>query len=149
ELVSRMYDCSVRFLDLINGVLGLGRVEAGFDRIVLSRVELPDLCAEILREVEYLRRPDVELRWHAPPLGVSSDAAKLTAILRNLVTNALKFTVAGFVEIQLSASDGELLMRVLDTGPGIAPDEQPKVFEMFRQGAAGLRAGGSGLGLGL
>jgi signal transduction histidine kinase len=149
ELVSRMYDCSVRFLDLINGVLGLGRVEAGFDRIVLSRVELPDLCAEILREVEYLRRPEVELRWHAPPMAVSSDAAKLTTILRNLVTNALKFTVAGFVEIQLSASRGELLMRVLDTGPGIAPDEKPKVFEMFRQGAAGLRAGGSGLGLGL
>jgi signal transduction histidine kinase len=149
ELVSRMYDCSVRFLDLINGVLGLGRVEAGFDRVVLSRVALPELCEGIVREVEYLRQPEVELRWDAPQVALSSDAAKLTTILRNLVTNALKFTTEGFVEIQLRASDDELLMRVRDTGPGIALEERPKVFEMFRQGAAGLRAGGSGLGLGL
>lgn len=148
-LVERMYDCSVHFLDLINGVLGLGRVEAGFDRVVLTRISLPQLCDDIRREVEYLRRPEVELRFDAAEVEVSSDAAKLTTILRNLVTNALKFTTEGFVEVQLRASDAELSLVVRDTGPGIAPEERPKVFEMFRQGAAGLRAGGSGLGLGL
>lgn len=148
-LVARMYDCSVHFLDLINGVLGLGRVEAGFDRVVATRVALPQLAEAIRDEVEYLRRPEVELRVHAAPAVVSSDAAKLTTILRNLVTNALKFTTDGFVEVRLEVCDGELRMVVRDTGPGIAPEERPKVFEMFRQGAAGLRAGGSGLGLGL
>lgn len=149
ELVRRMYDCSVHFLDLINGVLGLGRVEAGFDRVVLSRVSLAQLCDEIGREVEYLRRPEVELRFDADPVEVSSDVGKLTTILRNLVTNALKFTTQGFVAVGLRASSGELLLEVRDTGPGVAPEERPKVFEMFRQGAEGLRAGGSGLGLGL
>jgi signal transduction histidine kinase len=149
ELVVRMYDCSVHFLELINGVLGLGRVEAGFDRVVLGDVSLADLCGEIVREVEYLRRPEVELRCNAQRVVVRSDAAKLTTILRNLVTNALKFTTRGFVEIELRAVEGELLLRVSDTGPGIAPEERPKVFEMFRQGAAGLRAGGSGRGRGL
>lgn len=148
-LVGRMYECSVHFLDLINGVLGLGRVEAGFDRVVRTRVALPQLADDIRREVEYLRRPEVELRVHADAVMLSTDAAKLSTILRNLVTNALKFTVAGFVEVRLELREGELRMAVRDTGPGIAPEERPKVFEMFRQGAAGLRAGGSGLGLGL
>jgi signal transduction histidine kinase len=148
-LVERMHECSVHFLDLINGVLGLGRVEAGFDRVVLTRVSLPQLADDIRREVEYLRRPEVELRLHAEPAVVSTDAAKLTTILRNLVTNALKFTLEGFVEVRLEVHDAKLRLLVRDTGPGIAPEERPKVFEMFRQGAAGLRAGGSGLGLGL
>lgn len=148
-LVARMYDCSVHFLDLINGVLGLGRVEAGFDRVVRTHVSLPQLCDDIRREVEYLRRPEVELRFDAEPCEVSSDVGKLTTIVRNLVTNALKFTTEGFVEVRLRTSDDELRITVRDTGPGIAPEERPKVFEMFRQGAAGLRAGGSGLGLGL
>ena len=148
-MVERMYECSVHFLDLINGVLGVGRVEAGFDRVVRTRVALPQLADDIRREVEYLRRPEVELRVHADPAVVASDAAKLTTILRNLVTNALKFTVEGHVEMTLRMRDDELVLRVSDTGPGIAPEERPKVFEMFRQGAAGLRAGGSGLGLGL
>ena len=148
-LVERMHECSVHFLDLINGVLGLGRVEAGFDRVVLTRVSLPQLADDIRREVEYLRRPAVELRLHAEAVVVSTDAAKLTTILRNLVTNALKFTLEGFVEVRLELHDAKLRLLVRDTGPGIAPEERPKVFEMFRQGAAGLRAGGSGLGLGL
>lgn len=148
-LVERMYECSVHFLDLINGVLGLGRVEAGFDRVIATRIFLPQIADDIRREVEYLRRPEVELRLHADPLVVSSDAAKLTTILRNLVTNALKFTSEGFVEVRLEVRDTHLRLLVRDTGPGIAPEERPKVFEMFRQGAAGLRAGGSGLGLGL
>jgi signal transduction histidine kinase len=149
DLVRRMYDCSVHFLDLINGVLGLGRVEAGFDRVVLERVSLPRLCDELKSEVDYLRRPEVELRFAADPVEVTSDVGKLTTILRNLVTNALKFTTQGYVAVDLHVTDGALAIEVRDTGPGVAPEERPKVFEMFRQGAAGLRAGGSGLGLGL
>lgn len=149
QLVQRMYDCSVHFLDLINGVLGLGRVEAGFDRVVLTRVTLPRLCDDIRREVEYLRRPGVELRCAADPVEVSIDVGKVTTIVRNLVTNALKFTTEGHVAVGLRVLDGELLVEVRDTGPGVDPEERPKVFEMFRQGAAGLRSGGSGLGLGL
>jgi len=149
ELVQRMYDCSVHFLDLINGVLGLGRVEAGFDRVVRTRVALQRLSDDIAREVAYLRRPEVELRCVADPVEVSTDAGKVATIVRNLVTNALKFTTEGFVAVELRAVDGELRIEVRDTGPGVDADERPKVFEMFRQGAAGLRAGGSGLGLGL
>ncbi|HEY8516801.1 MAG TPA: GAF domain-containing sensor histidine kinase [Candidatus Binatia bacterium] len=149
QLVARMYDCSVHFLDLINGVLNVGRVEAGFDHVVLSDVKLNELCAEIVHEVEYLRKPDVELCCDAPAVTVRSDSGKLATILRNLVTNALKFTTSGLVAVEVEVRDGQIVMRVRDTGPGIPPEERPKVFEMFRQGSAGLRAGGSGLGLGL
>lgn len=149
-LVTRMHDCSVHFLDMINGVLGLGRLESGVDRVSIAGVALDALCADILREVEYLRRPEVELRCDADALVVESDRGKLSTILRNLVTNALKFTNHGFVAIEAHGTEGGgFVLRVRDTGPGIAAQERPKIFEMFRQGAAGLRAGGSGLGLGL
>lgn len=150
ELVRRMYDCAVRFLGLIDGVLGVGRVESGLDRIVASDVSLPELCEELVHEVDFLRRPGVEVRCDVAPLVVATDAAKLATILRNLVTNALKFTTEGTVEIQARVEpDDRLVLRVRDTGPGIPADDRPKLFEMFRQGAAGLRSGGSGLGLGL
>ncbi len=65
------------------------------------------------------------------------------------MSNALKFTTAGEVFVAADVEDRTLRFRVSDSGPGIAPEERGGIFEMFHQGSAGRRAGGSGLGLGL
>jgi signal transduction histidine kinase len=81
---------------------------------------------------------------------VVSDATKITMILRNLVANALKFTTTGEVAVRCTGSpEGGLVLRVTDTGPGIGAADRARLFDMFQQGDAGRRAGGSGLGLGL
>jgi signal transduction histidine kinase len=150
RLLGRMRECSVRFLDLIDGILHIGRMDAGRDSLSLAPVSLAQVCGDLVREVEELRQEGVELRWHATDIPVLADAGKIKTILRNLVTNALKFTEKGNVEIVARVEEPEVVvLEVRDTGPGIGAGERLKIFDMFQQGDAGRRAGGSGLGLGL
>lgn len=148
DLVGRVRDCCGRFLDLIEDILEVARLDAGADRRHTTRVELAGICRALAAEVEQLRQPEVALRWTATPGAIEADAPKVKMILRNLVTNALKFTTAGHVAMAaLAGDDGRLTLRVADTGPGISAEEASRVFEMFQQGVAGRRAGGLGLGL--
>ncbi len=150
ELVGRVRDCSVRFLDLIDGILEVARLDAGQSAADPTPLDLHALCAAIAREVAPLVRPEVALTWTASAAPVVHDGAKIRMILRNLVTNALKFTTAGRVDVCCEVTrPGALVLRVADTGPGIGRDERERIFDMFQQGEAGRRAGGSGLGLGL
>ena len=150
ELVGRVRDCSVRFLDLIEGILEVARLDAGQSAADPTSLDMTALCDAVAREVAPLMRPEVALRWTSVDTPVSGDAAKIRMVLRNLVTNALKFTTAGRVDVRCDVTPaGTLVLRVADTGPGIGPEERERIFEMFQQGDAGRRAGGSGLGLGL
>ena len=151
SIVKRMRQCSVDFLELIEGILAVARLDAGADRPAHARVALTDLCEAVDREVAELREPGVELAWTVRMPEIATDAPKLRMILRNLVTNALKFTKAGRVEVVCEATaDGEAVsLRVKDTGPGIRPADREGLFERFKQGDAGRRVGGAGLGLGL
>jgi signal transduction histidine kinase len=150
ELVGRVRDCSVRFLDLIDGILEVARLDAGQSAAAATSLDLHALCDGIAREVAPLVRPEVVVSWTAADTPIAGDAAKIRMILRNLVTNALKFTTAGRVDVRCDVAPGStLVLRVADTGPGIGPEERERIFEMFQQGDAGRRAGGSGLGLGL
>ncbi len=80
---------------------------------------------------------------------IIGDPGRLRQVLLNLVGNAIKFTEAGEVRVDVAAADGRFLVSVSDTGPGIAEAEQEKIFEEFRQadGSGSRRKGGTGLGL--
>jgi signal transduction histidine kinase len=82
------------------------------------------------------------------PLG-KGDERRLTQVFLNLVGNAIKFTAVGEVRVEVRASDGAFLVSVADTGPGIAPADQQKVFEEFQQvdSSSTKEKGGTGLGL--
>jgi signal transduction histidine kinase len=77
------------------------------------------------------------------------DERRITQVLLNLVGNAIKFTEAGEVAIDVALSDGAFQIAVSDTGPGIAPEDQQVVFEEFRQldSSSTRTKGGTGLGL--
>jgi signal transduction histidine kinase len=150
DLVGRLREGAVRFRDLIDDVLDVARLDAGQDVLVVAPVALADLCEELRREVEVLRPRAVELRIEVGDLTVLGDGAKIKTILRNLLSNALKFTREGEVRIAADRATGdEVRLVVRDTGPGIAPEDRSRIFEMFQQGDIGRRSGGSGLGLGL
>jgi signal transduction histidine kinase len=82
------------------------------------------------------------------PVG-QGDQRRITQVLLNLVGNAIKFTDAGEVAVRVVNSGGEFLVSVADSGPGIAQEDQQRIFEEFQQGGSSLTKtkGGTGLGL--
>ena len=77
------------------------------------------------------------------------DERRLTQVLMNLVSNAIKFTDAGSISIRAKVEDGSFLVAVSDTGVGIAPEDRERIFEEFQQvdSSSTRRKGGTGLGL--
>lgn len=146
-------------LQLINDVLDLAKIEAGHMQLKLEPLDLHELLVEI--QSGFL--PMAEERGLAltiqiasgVPATVVSDRARLLQILRNLISNALKFTEQGEVSVEVSTAPAEggtnehLLVRVCDTGIGIAEDQQERVFQAFQQidGSISRQYGGTGLGL--
>jgi CheY-like chemotaxis protein/signal transduction histidine kinase/CHASE3 domain sensor protein len=141
-------------LMLINDVLDLSRIEAG--KIELSVEPVPIARAmESLSKVFQPATDQKKLHFSitvepGTAAHIETDPQRLGQILRNLVSNALKFTEKGEVGVRVfSASAGWISFAVRDTGVGIAPDQQDVIFEAFRQadGSIHRKFGGTGLGL--
>jgi signal transduction histidine kinase len=148
-LVDSIRERSLQFRDLVDGILAVARLDAQRGHALAAPIRLDQLCTSVLRELDDRRAPGVGLRYRAKSITIEVDAPKVRMILRNLVSNALKFTTAGEVVVSAEVDDGHLRVHVTDSGPGIDPAERAGIFEMFHQGSAARRAGASGLGLGL
>jgi signal transduction histidine kinase len=149
ELVDCIRERSLQFRDLVDGILAVARLDAQRGHALAAPIRLDQLCTSVLRELDDRRAPGVGLRYRARSITIDVDAPKVRMILRNLVSNALKFTTTGEVVLSAEVEDGRLRLHVTDSGPGIDPADRGSIFEMFHQGSAARRAGGSGLGLGL
>ena len=139
-------------LGLIEDTLEVSRIDAGVHDLRLAPVALPRLWGELRAQCAALpRRAPVALTWddEVPALVIVTDARKLGAVVRNLVHNALKFTLKGQVRVAVASEPNGLAIRVADTGIGIREEDRETIFEMFRQGdGSDTRAyGGAGLGL--
>ena len=139
---------------LLDDVLDLSRLEAGALQPSWQAVDLAALLRSTRGEFEALAAArGLWLRDEADKAGalaVRADAAMLRRILHNLVGNAIKYTREGGITLQAAAAaDGRVALAVIDTGPGIAAEEQALVFDEFVRGAAGVASNERGLGLGL
>jgi PAS domain S-box-containing protein len=142
-------------LRLINDVLNLARIESGHVEYLLEDSAVAEIVALVLPMVEpQIRSKDLLLAVEIDSeLVVRADREKVQQILLNLIGNAVKFTPGGG-RIRVDAvpapdSSGRLLLRVTDTGIGIAPDRLDSVFERFVQVDAGGIGAAQGSGLGL
>ena len=139
-------------LKLINEVFDISKIEAG--RMELNPVDfdLNALLASLGRMFEYRCRQK-GLGWRlegvgSDPLRVRGDQVKLEQVLINLTNNAVKFTENGEVVLKLiGEGENRYCFEVADTGIGISPEDQAKLFEPFQQGAARPHGEGTGLGL--
>ena len=137
-------------LALVNDVLDLSKLDAEKMRFSPAPCDFPALLRHVAGTFRLeTERKGVEMRVSCggmPRLVI--DEERVRQVLVNLVSNAVKFTDAGFVEVAAEFADGTLRFRVADTGCGIAPEDRPRVLEPFVQvGPDKLRAGGTGLGL--
>gem|GEM_PF-4097754 len=139
-------------LSLINDLLDVGRIEAGKVELHIAPVD----CRAVVQEVATLLRPLAESKQldfgvdvGAGDFTLATDRRALSQILINLTNNAIKFTDAGRVRIDLRRLNGTTSIAIADTGPGIKPEDQAKLFDSF----ARLENGGvkkqEGTGLGL
>jgi len=142
-------------LALVNDILDISRIEAG--RLELNEVDF-DLrgLVEELGAMFALGCREKGLRWGIEwqggadgPLPVHGDESKLRQVLLNLLANAVKFTEDGQVQLRIAPEEGgRYLFAVVDTGPGITPEEQRRIFDPFAR--VEIKTGGSeGTGLGL
>ncbi|EGO65230.1 DUF3365 domain-containing protein [Acetonema longum] len=158
EYLEDIFESAHQLLGQINDILDMSKMEAGLIRLNCQPVDIPQLLESITRITASLiaRKnlgftvgiaPDVPL--------ISADYEKLSHILRNLISNAIKFTPAGgeisvVVEMITSGCDTpKLQVLVKDTGIGISPSDQTVIFETFRQADAACRREYAGSGLGL
>ncbi len=136
---------------MIEVTLNLNRLAAGRDVPQLERVQVLELWNELRQEFAALPcKESVAVRWG--PVGLETlitDRRKLKIIVKNLVGNALKFTSAGAVETCCVCDDAGAVISVRDTGIGIAPEQVPHIFDMFRQVDSSDRRSYNGAGLGL
>ena len=151
-VLERVQNNGKHLLALINDVLDLAKIEAGQLTLTLEDFAMPDVVQSVVSATEGLAstkgiKLSAEIMPGLPP--GRGDARRLSQVLLNLVGNAVKFTDAGEVAIGATAENGNFVLTVRDTGPGVAPEDQDKIFGEFQQvdNSNTRKKGGTGLGL--
>jgi PAS domain S-box-containing protein len=152
-ILDRVEQSGWQLLELINATLDLSRLEQGKLELEYRETRVASLLRELRNETEPLLtgKPDVKLVWRTPAdlPSIHTDPLKLKVVLKNLITNAVKFTEQGQVTVETLADNGSIRFGVTDTGVGIPEHALPAIFEPFRQvdGSSTRRHEGVGLGL--
>lgn len=143
-------------LQLVNDMLDLGRLQTGHRMLRLETFPLGELVSSLRGALVPLAPPGgpVELCVEAPTpeqaaVELKTDRTKLSRIVRNLVSNALRFTERGRVGVTVAVEGESLRLSVEDTGIGIEPADQARIFDEFEQIPGKLQSQSQGAGLGL
>ncbi|GAB1474586.1 hypothetical protein MASR2M69_20270 [Bacteroidota bacterium] len=140
-----------RLLSTINDVMDIAKIEAGQMNIIMENFDIAPLIRDVYNF--FAKQPlKIELRLSLPEGGshyITSDKIKIHQIMINLVNNAIKFTNEGFVEAGYRDDDGGVVLFVKDTGIGISPEDQKRIFERFTQVDTANKRVYEGTGLGL
>ena len=155
--LTAIYNAGQHLLGLINDILDLSKIEAGKMELAFEEVDIADLVNSVMSTaVGLVKDKPVKLKKDIQedlPL-IHADPIRVRQVLLNLVSNAAKFTEKGYIEIFARMEKGphglpEILVGVKDTGPGIPPEAQNKLFKPFSQVDASptRKTGGTGLGL--
>ncbi|MBL8546470.1 MAG: hypothetical protein JNL81_08395 [Hyphomonadaceae bacterium] len=148
----RIHGAAHRLLSMINDVLDLSKIEAGAAIVAADKVDLDALINETVATVKPAAAANgSSIAVEAPPElgGLETDGFKLSQCLLNLMSNAAKFTKDGQIKLVVERDSDWVTFHVIDTGIGISPDAQTRLFQPFVQAdATTTRAyGGTGLGL--
>lgn len=136
--------------ELMNDFLSLGSLEEGQVKVVYSSVELKSFLTEAISELQGLtkRGQEIQLHFVGEETSIVTDRQMLTNILRNLVSNAVKYSSEGSrIDVHADVDGHELILRVSDEGMGIPQQEQSEIFKRFYRAENATNIQGTGLGL--
>jgi ammonium transporter len=150
--LSKILISAQHLLSLIDEILDLARIEAGETQVHMAELNVAEVLHEVVASLDPLvARPQVRLLVDpAPDLPpIVTDRDKLRQILLNLVSNAIKYTDEGWINVRTNSAGGRLRVVVSDTGVGISPEDLRRIFEEFYRAdsKAAWTRGGTGLGL--
>jgi signal transduction histidine kinase/CheY-like chemotaxis protein len=154
QQLSIAHDSGKVLVELLNDILDLSKFDAGQLELEHIPFDLGALIEDTANLLSQNAAPGVELTCLIDPLFptlILGDPTRVRQIVSNLLSNALKFTRFGRVDVGLTPQDGGIRIDVSDTGIGIALEDQAKIFQPFTQAAADItrQYGGTGLGLAL
>jgi CheY-like chemotaxis protein len=138
---------------LVDDLLDVSRISCGKIALRRGRVELASVvhqAVEATRTMYENMGHELTVTVQPPPLYLNADPARLAQVVGNLLNNACKFTdKGGRISLTVEREGGQAVIRVRDTGIGIAADQLPRIFDMFTQVDTSLERSVSGLGIGL
>lgn len=152
QQLGRIKASARHLLSLIDEILTFTRLDAGKETLDIERLDLRSLLdqsAELIEPLAHVKNLDVKVVGPVSATMVDTDATKVRQMLVNLLSNAVKFTDEGRVTLTGERCVDQLCLTVSDTGIGIAPEQQQRIFDPFWQveQSATRRATGTGLGL--
>lgn len=150
ELASQIDQSVAALTSMFDELLHVARLDAGQVTRTLVPVDLRSLMERLGGEVAHqCEQKGLRFNFFAPRTYVLSDPALLEIVLRNLLSNALKFTKTGGIVLTARSRGDRMAIEVYDTGPGIAPSRTSLIFEEFERSGDHARGPNEGLGLGL
>lgn len=152
KFAETIYSSGKDLLELINDVLDLSKIEAGAVEMNFDDVRLSEVLRPVVRITEPLAKErglELKVEMSHPDETIHTDLARVQQILKNLLSNACKFTKQGSVTLRVTTEEEGVSFSVEDTGIGIAEDKLDSIFEAFRQADGRISRGYGGTGLGL
>lgn len=150
QLVTRQVEYLVR---LINDLLDVSRITRGKVELRLERVRLKtivDAAVDLVRPLIQEKEHDLQVSLPTEAVYLHADPVRLTQVLANLLNNAAKYSDnRGRIWLNAETKTGQVVIRVHDTGIGIEPEMQQRIFDLFQQGHSSIEQSRGGLGIGL
>jgi signal transduction histidine kinase len=153
QTLQMVYDSSIRLIKLINEMLDLSRIESGRMEFDFAATNICEIIDSVIQELSSKAR-EKKLNLNFDSINrscpfIRADSSKLREVVMNLIDNAIKYTGQGGVTIQLTQTDSRLLLSIMDTGIGVDPKDQPKLFQKFFRTDAANEMTREGTGLGI
>ncbi len=153
EFINDLYISSNRMIELVNSLLNIARIESTQLRVKAEKVNFPDLYANVIKEFELAisgRRHSIALEMGEGASELRSDPRLLYEILKNIISNSIKYTKdGGIIKVRVEKQGGKTVISVRDNGIGIPKSQQDRLFTKFFRADNAVKINTDGTGLGM